>query len=193
MTEVREEANTLAELPSVGVWEIDPAHSNVEFVIRHMFTTLRGRFTDFSGTIVIAEDPEQSDFWGTIEAGSIETHLENRDEHLRSPDFLDAERHPKLTFHSTSVRAVGGSRFALTGDLTIRDVTRSVALEVEFRGWANDPWGGQRAGFSARAEIDREDYAMTWNQILETGGLLMGKKVRIELEGEAVRQTKAAA
>jgi len=193
MTEVTTEANTLAELPAVGVWEIDPTHSNVEFVVRHMFTTLRGRFTDFWGTIVIAEDPEQSEFRGAIEAGSIGTHLESRDEHLRSPDFLDVERHPKLTFHSTSVRAVGGNRFALTGDPTIRDVTRSVTLEAEFGGWANDPWGGQRAGVLGEAEIDREDYAMTWNQILETGGLLMGRKVRIELEGEAIRQAKAAA
>jgi polyisoprenoid-binding protein YceI len=123
----------------------------------------------------------------TIDAASIETRDPQRDEHLRSPDFLDVASHPQLGFVATSVSRGKRDRWTVVGDLTIRGVTRSVELEVEFAGVVNDPWGNQRAGFSATAEIDREAFGLTWNQTLETGGVLVGKKVRIELEVEAVR------
>lgn len=177
------------QLPAPGVWQIDRAHSGIEFVVRHlMVSKVRGRFADFAGTIHVAEAPEQSSVEVTIQAASIDTREPDRDAHLRSPDFFDAERFPVLTFRSTSLEPAGGERFRLHGDLTIRDVTRPVVLDAEFEGVGADPWGGVRAGFSATTEIDREDYGLTWNAALETGGVVVGKKVRIEIEVEAVRQ-----
>lgn len=174
-------------LAPAGVWDVDPSHSNVEFVVRHMFTKMRGRFGEFSGTIELGEDLSDSKAEGSIAAASIDTSNADRDAHLRSPDFFDAESHPSLSFRSTGVRP-GGDGLLLDGELTIKGVTRPVVLDVEFTGWAADPFGGERAGFSARTEIDREDYGLTWNVALETGGVLVGRKIRIELEIEAVRR-----
>jgi polyisoprenoid-binding protein YceI len=174
------------ELPPVGTWTFDRAHTTVEFVARHMLTKVRGRFTAFDGRVVIAERPEDSFVEVEIEAASLETKTDMRDDHLRSADFLDAERFPKLTFRSTEVRPTGGSRFELAGDLTIKDITRRVVLDAELAGWGPgpDPAAPPKAAFSASTEIDREDWDMTWNVAVETGGWLVGKRVRIEIETE---------
>jgi polyisoprenoid-binding protein YceI len=170
-----------------GVWDIDPGHSSVEFVARHLFSRVRGRFTEFGGTIEVKPDLAQSSAVVTIQAQSIDTNHEERDEHLRNRDFLDVERFPTLAFRSSGVRGFDGKgALRLAGDLTIRDVTRPVTLDVEYLGWSDDPWGGKRAGFSARAEIDRDDFGANWNVVLETGGLLVGRRVLVEVEIEAL-------
>jgi polyisoprenoid-binding protein YceI len=172
-------------MPPAGRWELDPAHSSAEFVARHVLTKARGRFGTLSGTIDVADRPEDSSVEVEIDAASIITGVQQRDDHLRSPDFLDVERFPKLTFKSTSVRPTGESRFELVGDLTIKDITNEVVLEAEFLGWQQDPFGNTVASFSAKTEIEREDWDMSWNVAIESGGLLVGKKVEIEIEAEA--------
>jgi polyisoprenoid-binding protein YceI len=174
------------ELPAPGTWEIDKAHTTLEFVARHMLTRVRGRFSTFSGVIRVAEVPEESAVEVEIDAASVDTNTPDRDKHLRSADFLDVEKYPKLTFKSTALRRTGSETFELDGDLTIKDVTRPVTLEAEYLGVTDSPFGTRVASFSARAEIDREDWDMTWNVVIETGGLLVGKKVVLELEVEAI-------
>lgn len=172
-----------------GTWLIDADHSNVEFVARHLLSRVRGRFADFGGAVTVAAVPEQSSVEVTIQAASINTNHEERDTHLRSADFLDVGQYPTLTFRSTSMAPVGAqgdNTFRLTGALTIRDVTKPIELTVEYLGWSADPWGNTRASFSARTEIDRDDFGATWNVVLESGGLLVGRKVQIELEIEAL-------
>jgi polyisoprenoid-binding protein YceI len=177
------------ELPAAGKWDIDPSHSTVEFVVRHlMVSKVRGRFGSFSGTLSITDDPALSSVDVVIDSASIDTRDQQRDGHLRTPDFLDVENFPHITFTSTHVEGAGSS-WQVTGDLTIHGVTRSVVLDVEYAGTTKDPWGGQRAGFSATTEIDREDFGLSWNVALEAGGFLVGKKVKIELEIEAVQQS----
>lgn len=174
---------------ATGVWDIDQDHSNVEFVARHLFSRVRGRFAQFSGVINVADDPRDSSVEVSIDSASIDTNHTERDEHLRNSDFLDVSAFPALTFTSTSVTAVGDEgTFQVEGDLTIRGVTRPVVLDVGYLGSSADPWGGTRAGFSARTEIDRDNFGASWNVVLETGGLLVGKKVQIELEIEAIRR-----
>ena len=173
-------------LPPAGTWEIDPKHTSVEFVARHVLTKVRGSFTSFSGTLHVAERPEDSWAEVEIEAASVDTRTPDRDTHLRSPDFLDAEGFPKLTFRSTAVRQTGDNRFELVGDLTIKDITREVTLDCELIGTSDDPWGNRLVSFSARAEIDREDFGITWNVLIESGGWLVGRRVQIELGVEAV-------
>ncbi len=176
------------ELPAAGTYAVDASHTHVGFSVRHaMVSRTKGRFADVAGEIVIAEDPVESSVEVTIGTGSIDTRDERRDEHLRSPDFLDTEAHPTMHYRSRSVRPAGEGRWIVEGDLSVRGVTRPLALAVAFEGGAKDPWGGERIGFTADAELDREDFGLTWNQVLETGGVLVGKKVRIELEAEAVR------
>jgi len=176
-------------IPTPGKFEIDPAHTRVGFVARHMMVSkVRGGFTSASGSIVIAEDPLQSHVEVSIDAASIDTGVADRDNHLRGADFLNVERHPALTFRSTRVIGWSGNEFKLVGDLTVRDVSREVELDVEFEGVAKSPWGQEVIGFTATTEIDREDFNVTWNQALETGGVLIGKKVKIEIGAEAVRQ-----
>jgi polyisoprenoid-binding protein YceI len=175
-------------LAPAGIWDVDASHSNVEFVVRHMFTKMRGRFGEFSGTIELGERLEDSKAEGTIAVAGIDTSNADRDAHLRSPDFFDADTYPSLSFRSTGVRPGQGGDLPLDGELTIKGVTRPVSLDVEFTGWAADPFGGERAGFSARTEINREDYGLTWNVALETGGVLVGRTIKIELEIEAVRR-----
>lgn len=177
------------EVPEAGNYVIDPSHSTVEFVGRHlMITKVRGRFSDFEGQIAIAEDPEASSTEVLIQAASIDTGDEKRDGHLRSADFFNVEEYPTLAFRSTRVEQGKRGSWKLHGDLTVRDVTRPVVLDLEFDGASPDPWGGQRIAFTAGAEVDREDWGLTWNVALETGGVLVGKKVRIELNVQAVRQ-----
>jgi polyisoprenoid-binding protein YceI len=173
-------------------WKIDPAHTAVEFAVKHMmFTTVRGRFKGVSGTIEADEsDPARSRVSVDIEAASLDTGVADRDAHLRSPDFLDAERHPTLTFRSTRVEgpaASAGDAFKVVGNLTIRGTTIEVALACTYEGMGQDPWGGTRAGARAEARIDRRDWGLKWNQALETGGILVANEVRIELEVQAVR------
>lgn len=173
--------------PPAGMWKLDPAHTIVGFVARHlMVTKVRGRFASFDGTLHIDEVPELSHAEVTIEASSIDTGTPDRDAHLRSPDFLDVERYPTLRFRSAGTEITGDNAFRLKGDLTIRDVTRPVVLDVQYEGTTADPWGGTRAGFTASTEIDREDWGLTWNVALEAGGVVVGRKVKIEIEVEAV-------
>jgi polyisoprenoid-binding protein YceI len=177
------------ELPIPGTYALDPAHSHVGFSVRHvMVSRTKGRFADFSGTVTIGEDPLDSSVEVEIQAASIDTRDETRDGHLRSPDFFDAEQFPTLTYRSTRVTPAGPGTWTVDGELTLHGVTQPVPLTVTFEGGAKDPWGGSRIGFTAKAEIDREAYGLTWNQALETGGVLVGKQVRIDIEAEAVRQ-----
>ena len=177
------------EVPLAGTYSLDASHSEVGFSVRHvMVSKTKGRFADIEGSVVIADDPLASSVEVTIQAGSIDTRDEGRDGHLRSPDFLDVEAFPVLSYASRSVQPAGKGRWAVEGDLTVKGVTRSVPLKVTFEGGAKDPWGGERIGFTASAELDREDFGLTWNQVLETGGVLVGKTVKIEIEAEAVRQ-----
>lgn len=177
-------------IPTAGTFAIDPAHTRVNFVVRHlMVSKARGAFTQVSGEIVVADDPVQSSVTATIAAASIDTGVADRDAHLRGGDFLDVETYPELTFRSTGGLVLrGDTEFVLPGELTVRDVTREVELKVEFEGLARSPWGQEVIGFTATTEIDREDFGMTWNQALETGGVLVGKKAQIEIAAEAVRQ-----
>jgi len=175
-----------ALVPAPGVYDIDQTHTTVEFIARHlMITKVRGRFASFTGSVTVAEVPEESSVDVTIDATSVDTSQEQRDAHLRSADFFDTEKYPTLTFKSTSVKLDGGD-WKVTGDLTLRDVTRPVVLDVEFDGANTTPWGTQAVAFSASTEIDREDWGLTYNQALETGGVVVGKKVRIELNVEAI-------
>ena len=177
------------EIPAAGTYALDPSHSQVGFAVRHvMVSKTRGRFSDFTGTVEIGENPLESSVAVTIQTASIDTRDEQRDGHLRSGDFFDAEAWPTMTYQSRSVRQVGEGRYIVDGDLTIKGVTKPVPLELNFEGGAADPWGGVRIGFSAKAELDREAFGLTWNQALETGGVLVGKKVSVEIEAEAVKQ-----
>jgi polyisoprenoid-binding protein YceI len=174
------------QAPPAGTYDLDIAHTQVGFVARHMLSKVRGRFTDFSGTVVIGETPASS--WAEVEiqAASIITHTEQRDGHLKSPDFLDVEQHPTLTFRSTAVRVTGDDTFELDGELTIRGVTRPVSLSGEYLGLSKNPYGKTVFAATAATSIEREDWDMTWNVAIETGGWLVSKKVDIEIEVEAI-------
>ncbi len=176
-------------LPDVGDYAIDASHSTVGFVAKHLVVAkVRGEFTDFDGVVHIAEDPAASSVVVAIRTASIHTRDEQRDGHLRSADFLDVENHPEISFRSTSVAEAGSGRWEVRGDLTVVGTTQSVVLDLELNGLATDPWGGSRAVYSASTKIDREAFGLTWNQALETGGVLVGKQVAIELEIETVKQ-----
>jgi polyisoprenoid-binding protein YceI len=176
------------QIPAAGTYVIDPSHSAVEFVGRHLgLAKVRGRFTKFSGEIQIAEVPEQSSVEVDVDVASVESADARRDEHLRSPDFFNVGEHPSMVFKSTSVTPVDDTTWDVAGDLTIRGVTRPVVLHAEFEGAENTPFGDQRIGFSASTEVNREDWDLGWNVVLESGGLLVGKKIKIELSVEAIR------
>jgi polyisoprenoid-binding protein YceI len=179
---------TGAELPAPGRWQIDPGHTETAFIGRHfMLTKVRGRFTGVTGTIVVADEPRESAVEVTIDMASVESGSQARDDHLRSADFFDTARHPTAAF---SGRAADwqGTRGLLAGELTIRGITRPVTLQVEYLGHVADPWGGQRAIFTAHGILNREDWGLTWNMPLDGGGLLVSKDIRIEIEAEAVLQ-----
>jgi polyisoprenoid-binding protein YceI len=176
------------ELPAAGTWAIDASHSSVNFKVRHLgIAKTRGRFTGVEGTVEVGERPEDTTVAVTIDAASVETHDATRDEHLRSADFFDVANHPNLTFHSTAVRGAG-TDWVLDGELTIVGITKPVSLAVDYEGVGGDPWGGTRAGFTAKAEVNREDWGLTWNAALEAGGFLVGKTITLELEVELIRQ-----
>lgn len=170
-------------------WNVDAAHSGINFSIRHMVVSkVRGRFAKYTGSVDIDEaDLTRSIVEVNIDASSIDTGVADRDAHLRSADFFDVEKFPLLTFRSKRIEKLSESRYRVIGDLTIRDVTREVPLEVEYGGRAKDPWGNERAGFEARASIDRKDFGLQWNQLLEAGGVLVGERVDIDIELELVK------
>jgi polyisoprenoid-binding protein YceI len=171
-----------------GTWRIDPAHSSIEFEVKHMMiATVRGRFKDFEGTIEAAPDINDSRVYGTVKAASIDTNQPQRDEHLRSPDFLDVERYPEIRFESTHIEPLGGPKYRITGELTIRDQTRAVTLDSTVEGAEKDPWGHDRVGISVRGAIKRSDFGLRWNQALETGGFVLGEEVKILIDVSAVR------
>ena len=175
-------------IPEPGTFTLDAAHTTVGFVARHlMVSKVRGSFTDIAGTITIADAPLDSSVDVIIAAGSITTGSPDRDQHLRGGDFLDLENHPEITFRSTRVAKHSGTDFVLVGDLTIRGVTREVELAVEFDGLARSPWGKEVIAFTASTEIDREEFGITWNAALETGGVLVSRNVKIEISAEATR------
>lgn len=175
------------------VWAIDPAHTTVEFTAKHMMITkVKGRFVEVQGQVEVdVEHPERSSVQAEIQAASIDTRTEGRDEHLRSADFLDVANYPTITFKSKQVEGASlnaGDEFTVTGDLTIHGTTREVTLDVEYEGKGKDPWGGERASFSANGKIDRRDFGLTWNQALETGGILVGNEIKISIEAQVVKQ-----
>ena len=171
-------------------WKIDPDHSHIQFSVRHMMiSTVRGEFADFSGAIDFDEEsPEASSVHVEIDAASIDTGVEDRDNHLRSEDFLYVEEYPTITFESTRVEIFGDRRARLIGDLTIRGRSREVELDVELQGIAKSPWGNYSAGFSASGGFNRKEWGLEWNQALETGGVLVGDRITVELEVELVKE-----
>ncbi|MEV4581875.1 YceI family protein [Nonomuraea jabiensis] len=173
-------------IPAAGTYNLDVAHTRIGFMVKHMMVSkVRGHFGSFSGSVTIAENPLESSAELTIQAASIDTGVADRDGHLRSDDFLATEKFPTITFRSTRVVGHSGDEFTVVGDLTVRDVTKEVELTVEYGGAGTNPWGAPVWGFSITTEFDREEFGLTWNQALETGGVLVGKKVKIEIEGEA--------
>lgn len=171
-----------------GEYQIDSAHTRLGFVARHaMVTKVRGSFKEIEGTIVIdAQSPENSKARLTMKSASITTGQEQRDTHLRSGDFFDVEKYPEVTFTSTSITG-SGDKFECTGDLTIKDVTKSVTVDLEFTGSAKDPFGNLRAGFEGGTEISRKDWGLEWNAALETGGFLVSDKIKLEFDVSAIK------
>jgi polyisoprenoid-binding protein YceI len=175
------------------VWTLDPTHAEVGFAVRHlMISTVRGRFGAPSGTVTIDErDPRTAKVDVAIDVSSIDTRQEQRDGHLRSPDFFDVERFPAMRFVSKRIEGDLTDEFTIVGDLTIRDVTREVTLDVTAEGRGMDPWGNERAGFSAKAKINRGEFGLTWNQALETGGVVVSDEVKLSIDVELVKQQAA--
>jgi len=176
-------------------WQIDPAHSQIQFTIRHMMiSNVRGRFENFTGVVEFNEqDPTRSSVDVQIEAASINTREAQRDGHLKSPDFLNADKYPYLTFKSKRIEKTDATHGRMIGVLTIRDIAKEVVLDVEYSGQAKSPWGTTSAGFSATTKINRKDWGLTWNQALETGGVLVSDEVTVNIELEIVKQAEAQA
>lgn len=189
---IQEQYETAASPVTAGRWELDPSHANVEFWARHLgLSKVRGRFNEVTAEIVVGETLAESRFEATMKAESIETRFDARDQHLRSADFLDIEQYPDVKFVSTSIEQAGDGEYKVNGTLSIRDVTRPVTLDLEVHGEVDDPLSEtKRAGFTATTEFNREDFGMTWNGAIEVGGFV-GKKVHIEIEGEALLQQNA--
>ncbi|MBN2471604.1 MAG: YceI family protein [Anaerolineae bacterium] len=176
-------------------WQIDNTHTHIQFSTRHMMiSTVRGEFEQFSGSVALDENnPENTSVEIQIDVNSINTRVEDRDNHLKSPDFFNAAKYPHITFRSTRVERTGEGSARLHGDLIIRDVTRPVALDVNYLGQAKSPWGATSAGFTGKTTINRKDWGLTWNQALETGGVLVGEDITIEIELELVKQAEGEA
>ena len=172
---------------SHGIWNIDPSHTAVTFVARHLvITKVRGKFGEVNGALTIAGDKLTSSVEATIEMASVTTGDDGRDGHLKSADFFDVETYPNMTFVSTGIRG-DGAEYVLTGDLTIKGVSKSAELDLEFEGVSPDPWGATRVGFSATGEINRRDFGLDFDVKLDTGGALVGEKIKIEIEAQAVK------
>jgi polyisoprenoid-binding protein YceI len=187
-TTLQREATTTGRATT---WTIDPAHTDVSFSVKHlMISTVRGRFADVTGTITLdGSDITSARVEAEIAAASIDTRQDQRDAHLRSADFFEVETYPTLAFRSRRVERITGDRYRIVGDLTIRDVTREVVLDGTDEGRGRDPWGGERLAFSATTTIDRRDFGLTWNQALETGGVLVSNEIKISLDVQAVKAT----
>ena len=176
-------------------WQIDSAHSGIHFAVRHLvIAKVRGQFSRWTGALTVPDgDFARATVEVTIDTASIETGVADRDSHLKSADFLDVATYPEMTFRTARLEPSGDDRFRLIGLLTLHGVTREVALDVESTGQTQDPWGNVRAGFAARTAIERKEFGLTWNQVLEAGGVMVGDKVEIEIEVEAVRQAATQA
>jgi polyisoprenoid-binding protein YceI len=174
-------------------WEIDSSHSSIHFSVRHLvIARARGQFSRWTGTVLVTDDDfRQAKVGVTIDASSIDTGVADRDAHLKSADFFDVERYPDITFRTERVERLPDGRLRLAGPLTIKGITRNVSFEAESHGRAKDPWGNLRAAFSARTSIDRRDFGLTWNQTLETGGVVVGDRVEVEIDLEVVKQAAA--
>lgn len=183
-------ATTQQPKSTIAQWRVDPAHTNVEFAVKHMMiSTVRGRFAEVDGTVRTDEaNPANARVEISIKTSSIDTRVPDRDAHLRSPDFLEADKYPEITFRSTRIEPTGDKKFRVSGDLTIHGVTRPVVLDATEEGRGKDPWGGERLGFSATTTIDRREYGLQWNQALEHGGWLVGHDVKIHVDIELLRQ-----
>ena len=184
-------ASTTVQIPGyvVGTWDIDAAHSTVGFSVRHMMVSkVRGYFRDFAGELVTAENPAESSVTATIELPSIDTRQEQRDAHIRSADFFDVDNHPQMTFRSTAVRT-DGADWVVEGELSLKGNTKPVVLNLELNGFGPDAYGGYRAGFSAKTEINRNDFGVDIKMPMDGGGVVVGDKVTVELEIEAVLRT----
>jgi polyisoprenoid-binding protein YceI len=176
------------QLPAVGTWQIDPGHAEIGFVGRHFgLTKVRGRFTGVDGAVVVAHDPTDSSVQVTIDMHSVSSGDHSRDDHLRSADFFDVDHHPTASYRSTAVH-LDGTSGTIDGELTIKGITRPVRLQMDYIGHATDPWGNERAVFSASSKINREDWGLTWNMLLEAGGLLVSKEITLEIEVELIHQ-----
>jgi polyisoprenoid-binding protein YceI len=188
-TEVTSRTVDGVEYPAVGTYALDVSHTNLGFTVRHMAVSkVRGSFPKFEGTLEIAEKPEDSKVSVTIDAVSVDTRDENRDNHLRTNDFFDVENHPTWTFVSTAIKPVNATEWEVEGDLTIRGTTKPVTLDTTLEGVVKDPYGNHRVGFSAKTTINREDFGVAFGAVMEAGGLVVAKKVDIEIEAEAVLQ-----
>jgi len=175
---------------ATSTWTIDPAHSSAEFAVKHlMVSTFKGHFRSLEGTVHLDEaNPANSSVAASVDVASVDTQTPDRDAHLRSDDFFNAERYPKMTFRSTRVEQIDGTNWKVTGELTVRDVTKEVVLDTEYEGRIVDPWGNERIGFTARTELSRKEFGVRWNAAIETGGVVVGDKVRISLNIEIVRR-----
>jgi polyisoprenoid-binding protein YceI len=174
-------------LPTAGTWNLDTTHTEVSFTARHlMVTKVRGRFPVQSGAVTIAENPLESSVVAVIDIAGVHSGETGRDDHLRNSDFFEVEKYPTATFRSTKVEAAGAGEYTLTGDLTIKDVTRPVTLDLEYLGTIDSPFGDKRAGFSASTEISRKDWGITFNMALEGGGVVVGDKIKLNIEAEAI-------
>ncbi|MBI4311489.1 MAG: YceI family protein [Chloroflexi bacterium] len=171
-------------------WTVDPAHSAVEFSVKHMmFTTVKGSFSTYKADLSFDEqEPERSSVEAWVDLASVDTKEPNRDNHLRSADFFDVANHPTMHFKSKAIKSTSKGKYQVDGDLTIRGVTRAVSLEGEYGGFGKDPWGGIRAGVSLQGTVNRKDFGLTWNQVLEAGGVLVGDAIKISIEAELVKQ-----
>jgi polyisoprenoid-binding protein YceI len=174
-------------LPQTGTWNLDTTHTDVSFTARHlMVTKVRGRFPVIEGAVTIAENPLESSVVAVIDVAGVNSGEPGRDDHLRNADFFDVEKYPTMTFRSTKVEASRGGDYKLTGDLTIKDVTRPVTLDLEYLGTIASPFGDTRAGFSASTEISRKDWGLEWNMALEAGGVVVGDKVKLNIDAETI-------
>jgi polyisoprenoid-binding protein YceI len=178
---------------AADTYTFDKSHTEASFQVRHMVTKVRGKFTDFAGTIKLdPAKPEASSVEFAIKTASVATGEEKRDQHLKSPDFFDVEKFPELTFKSSAIKASGKDKYDVAGTLTIHGVSKQVTLPVSFLGYVKSPWGDERAGFETGITLNRKDYGLVWNKTLETGGLLVGEEVEVSVNIEAVKQKEAA-
>jgi polyisoprenoid-binding protein YceI len=181
-------STTAATIVPTGTWNIDPAHSSVEFQVKHLgIATVKGNFNEFEGTLEVGEDGVPTKAYGTVSVESVDTREEQRDAHLRSADFFDAENHPALTFAATAIEPVDEDTFKVTGDLTIHGVTQRVTFDADLQGVEEDPWGNERFAIEVTGQIKRSDYGMTFNQALGSGNMLVSDKVKIGLDISAVK------